>query len=226
MSFVLAAAVCISANCTAQPAVYSCQKVCVPPVIDGKLDDAAWKNAQEITFLNTTDGSAATRKTTAKMCWDDKNIYIAYDMEDQCVWSTLTKRDDALYTEDVAEVFLNPSCDLTNYYEMEFSPKNVQFDSLIHYNNVKHSFSGDVSWTCVGLQSAVNVCDGKWTVEAAIPFESLNRQTPKPGERWRGNLYRIDYKPEPAEFQAWSPTLKKPAAFHVPDKFGTIFFVE
>ena len=66
--------------------------------------------------------------------------------------------------------------------------------------------------------------DRGWTVELAIPFRSLGRCTPEPGEEWRGNLYRIDRFPPPMEFQAWSPTLRDPANFHVPAHFGTILF--
>jgi hypothetical protein len=40
------------------------------------------------------------------------------------------------------------------------------------------------------------------------------------------NLYRIDLSPEPVEFQSWSPTLVTPANFHVPERFGTITFVD
>jgi len=63
-------------------------------------------------------------------------------------------------------------------------------------------------------------------VEYAIPFKGLATFTPKPGQRWRLNLYRIDLTPEPKEFQAWSPTLHVPAAFHIPERFGTVFFTQ
>jgi hypothetical protein len=66
--------------------------------------------------------------------------------------------------------------------------------------------------------------DRGWSAEYAMPFSAFGRSAPKPGERWRMNLYRIDLTPEPAEFQAWSPTLCTPAAFHIPERFGTVFF--
>jgi hypothetical protein len=43
--------------------------------------------------------------------------------------------------------------------------------------------------------------DRGWTCELAIPFARLGRQTPRSGERWKANLYRIDIAPEPAEFR-------------------------
>jgi hypothetical protein len=62
-----------------------------------------------------------------------------------------------------------------------------------------------------------------WTAEIAIPFASLGVPTPKSGDTWRGNLYRIDYKPEPAEFQAWSPPMIR--NFHTTSRFGNIVFL-
>lgn len=224
ISLLLAAAVCISAA-PSRPVVYMCPKVSAPPTVNGLLDDDAWKNAPEVSFIHSEDGAPVTRQTTAKMCWDDKNLYVSFNSIDPVIWSTMTKRDDALYTEDVVEVFLNPTCDLTHYYEFEFSPKNTILDLSVIYDNLKHSFKGNFPWNCDGIQSAIDQkANVGWTTEVAIPFASMNRTTPKPGERWRGNIYRIDYEPKPAEYQAWSPTLKNPASFHVPERFGTIFF--
>ena len=65
-----------------------------------------------------------------------------------------------------------------------------------------------------------------WIAELAIPFADLGLNgPPAPNEQWRMNLYRIE-RGEVEEFTAWSPTLKSPADFHVPSRFGTLVFVE
>lgn len=216
------------------PPVYSAPRVAVPPVIDGRLDDEAWKTAPELGFVLSTTGEPVTKATKARMCWDDTHLYICWQSVDTDIWGTMTQRDDPIYREEVVEAFIDPDCDLLTYFEFNVSPRNVVFDAYIENPDGFNPSDGtDFGWNCEGIRSGVCIdgtlddrtdTDRGWTAELAIPFASLGRQTPRPGERWRGNLYRIDLDPKPAEFQAWSPTLCTPPRFHVPARFGTIFF--
>jgi len=235
MTILAALTTCLAhSSAEAAPPVYSCPKVAVPPVIDGKLDDKAWEAAPAATFAIATNGEKITKSTVARMCWDDSHLYVCWDSVDTDVWGTMTRRDDLIFREEVVEVFLDPDCDLRYYYEFNLSPRNVIFDAFIsNPDGMNPDQETMFGWNCEGVRSAVVVdgtlddrtdTDGGWTAELAIPFAGLNRPTPRPGERWRGNLYRIDLTPEPAEFQAWSPTLCSPPRFHVPRRFGTIFF--
>ena len=216
--------------------VYKCPKVAVAPVIDGKLDDACWKSAPAVTFVIAQTGEPATKDTKARMCWDDEHLYIAYECTDTDIRGTMTQHDEWIFREEVVEAFINPTRDLRNYFEVNISPRNVIFDAKIdNPDGIGDRSSITYDWTCEGLKSAVCVdgtiedgsdVDRGWTVEVAIPFAAFERKTPKPEERWRMNLYRIDRSPEPVEFQAWSPTLFKPVRFHVPGRFGTLMFCE
>lgn len=214
--------------------VYRCPKVSTTPVIDGKLDDAAWQCAPPVRLVLSTTGEAAAKKTIARMCWDDRNLYIAFECEDEDIWNDYTKRDDPVWMQEVCEAFIAPKGNLDKYYEINVSPRNVIFDALIRYAVKGVPGKGTTwDWDCEGIKTAV-VLDGTiddradkdkgYTVEMAVPFAGLGASTPKSNERWRINLYRIDLLPKPEEFQAWSPTLQIPAAFHVPEQFGTIFF--
>jgi hypothetical protein len=212
---------------------YLCPKVSIPPEIDGKLDDAAWKLAPEAPLVISCTAEQVTKRTVARMCWDDQYFYIAFDCADPDIFATYTQHDDPLYREEVVEAFINPSCDTMHYYEINLSPRNVIFDAYIVNRNEEPADGTDFGWTCQGMRTAVQLdgtlddrtdVDRGWTAELAIPFSALNRCTPKPGERWRVNLYRIDLEPEPKEFQAWSPTMTPRPKFHVPARFGTVFF--
>lgn len=230
------AAALLCAPASGAPPVYTCPKVTSPPVIDGRTDDEAWRCAPPVTLVLSTSGRPAAKTTTARMCWDDTHLYIAFDCADTDTWGTYTRRDDPVYNEEVVEVFLSPDCDLTRYYEINVSPRNVVFDSAIINPDDRQPGEGtDNGWNCQGLRTAVCVdgtldvrtdVDRGWSAELALPFSGLGRKTPRPGERWRVNLYRTDLSPEPAEFQAWSPTLVSPPRFHVPSRFGTVFFSE
>lgn len=213
--------------------VYTCPKVANAPVIDGRLDDEAWKSAEPIRLVRAETGEPVTRETTAWMCWDDRNLYIAFDCIDQDIWGTYTKHDDYVFNEEVVEAFICPTCKLDDYFELNVTPRNVTFDGHIRMINREYPPMDTIpGWECEGWQTAVIVdgtlddrtdVDKGWTVEMAIPFASLDRKTPIPGERWRMNLFRIDLTPTP-EYQAWSPTMVKPARFHVPERFGTVLF--
>ena len=121
-----------------------------------------------------------------------------------------------------------------NYFEFNFSPHNVVFDARIEIpeNGDRAQMKSDIAWNCEGLRSVVRVVgtldrhddlDERWTVEAAIPFCQIGRdgRTPRKGERWRANFYRIDRAGD-GEFSAWSPTLVP--NFHVPARFGHLVF--
>lgn len=231
-----APAALLAASAAAVPRlpVYRCAKVDPSPVIDGRLNDPAWDCAPAVTLVMATSGEPAAKRTTARMCWDDDYLYICFDSADTDIWGSMTRRDDLIFREEVVEAFLSPDCSLTRYYEFNLSPRNVVFDALVVNPDGKGPAEGTAfDWNCKGVRSAVLVdgtlddrtdIDRGWTAELAIPFAGLGRKTPTPGERWRVNLYRIDLDPKPVEFQAWSPTLVTPVAYHIPARFGTVFF--
>lgn len=216
--------------------VYRCPRMQISPITDGRPNDQTWKDVPAVALVSSETGEAATKPTLARMCWDGECLYILFECEDTDIYGTMLHRDDPIYNEDVVEVFLSPDCDLTHYYELEVSPRNVVFDAEIFTDNdLGEGVRGEVGWTCEGWKTAVAVqgtlddrtdTDTGWSVEMAVPFASLGRPTPAVGERWRGNLYRIDRTPEPVEHQAWSPTFADPPAFHRPYRFGVIEFAD
>jgi len=219
---------------------YRCPKVDSPPVLDGRIDDPAWSRSPLIErFRRAQDGEPATYATSARLCWDDENLYLAFRCEDPLIWATMTQRDEHLWDEEVVEFFVSPSGDLRRYFEIEVNPLGVicDLDITNHYTYKvgSESISGDIDWNAENMRVAVTV-DGKvndpqttdisWTVEIAIPFGDLGRLTPTPGEVWRCNLFRIDRGAESGdEFTCWSPTLVDPPAFHRPQYFGFLEFV-
>lgn len=218
---------------------YLCPRVPNPPILDGILDDAAWAVAPPIErFWRARDGKPAVYQTSARLCYDDNNLYIAFHVLDVNIWATMTKRDEHLWEEEVVEFFVSPTSDLRRYFEIEVNPLGVicDLDITNHYTPQTGStgISGDISWNAENLRVGVSV-DGKvndpetkdvsWTVEIAVPFADLGRQTPTPGEVWRCNLLRIDRKTEiGTESSCWSPTFTDPPAFHHSRYFGFLEF--
>jgi len=237
-----------------KPPIMYCRRVPDGSIkIDGKLDDPAWKLADVATdFKNTRPPFNAMKfPTRAMLLWDSKYLYVGFDCPDTDVVGTITERDGELWREDAAEVFLNPSCDGMTYLEYEVSPRGVLYDgaladyrpetdwldykhldvekSLRIYNVRDSKVAAHVDGT---LNDSTDEDQG-WTCEMAISWADIARGTfvrtdvPRPGDRWRVGLYRINVKAHGddklAEYGAWSPTT---VWYHNPKLFGHVIFLD
>ncbi len=209
---------------------YTAPKARRAPVIDGDLSDDAWKGAPEVTLRGSFDGRTVSTRTTARLVWDDEALYVAFDVEDPDIWGTLRQRDDPIYTEEVVEIFLDANADGRTYNELQVSPHNVIFDAYFPARRQ----GMDLSWDSQ-LQSAVKVRgtlddpsdrDEGWTVEMRIPYEPLAEVPnvpPRPGDRWRMNLYRLEHpRRRGVEGQSFSPLFV--GDFHALPRFGWLVF--
>ena len=215
--------------------VYVCEKTGSSMVIDGVLDESAWKGAERVPLLNAVDGSDPAFLTDAAMVWDEENLYVSFTCADPDMWTTKLNRDDPLWEEEVVEVFIDPDGDGADYAELEVNPLNVVVD--LDIIQIKPSWNSDIGWDIAGLGTAVTVEgtvndpedeDVGWTVEIAIPWAGLSdingvTGVPSDGEEWRMNLYRIE-RPRDADWHllAWSPVGRP--AFHTPERFGIVRF--
>jgi hypothetical protein len=180
-------------------------------------------------LLLSGDGSSPLLRTRLALFHDGTRLHVLFRGEDDHEVATMTDRDAPLYEEDAMEVFLAPS-DLRTYYEFESSPRGVLFDSRIESpDGERRTMRPEVGWNCDFLAQTRRVDDsrGVRTLEVAmsIPLAAVDPSF-APGAEWRANFYRIDRHPQRGvEFTAWSPTLIKPADFHVPARFGTLKFL-
>jgi len=203
-----------------------------PIKVDGKLDPKEWDGAARVTaFFHPATGKLMEKPVTeARLQWDDKNLYVAFVNQDEDINSTYTKHDDALWNQDVDELFLDPDGDGKNYYELQVSPAGVTFDSYLpsYRKNQNEWESGMIAAVQVkGTLNKAEDVDQTWTAEMSIPFSVLKfapSLPPKAGDVWRGNLFRIDLSKEGVFGLAWSPPMKPD--YHVVERFGNMRFVE
>jgi hypothetical protein len=209
-------------------------RVASPVEIDADLTKPVWRSIAPAVLTPATGEAQHVQRTEVRACWTTGWLYLAFDCADRDVWGTYCVRDEPLYEEEVVEAFLSPTGDLARYVELEVSPHNVVFDARVFSPELKRSsMTVDRGWDLPGLVTAVQVrgtldrrddVDEGWSVEIAIPFAGLpEAREPTPGTEWRANFYRID-RADPPEFTAWSPTLVRPADFHVPARFGILRF--
>ena len=103
------------------PRTYVCYKADSPVVIDGKLDDIAWKRSDWTESFVDIEGDLKPKPfydTKAKMLWDDNYFYFGVEMEEPHVWATLKERDAVIYYDNDFEIFLDPDGDTHNYLSL------------------------------------------------------------------------------------------------------------
>lgn len=178
----------------------------------------------------STDGAPPRLATSVAAWFDDEYFNVLFSGGDDHVEATHLAHDAPLYEEDVVEVFLAPG-EVTQYFELEVSPRGTIFDARIDSpDGERVTMHVERDWTCDGLIASVRrvtESNGASTVDTLlrIPFVSLGRSTPREGETWRANFFRVDrHDAYGDEFSAWQPTMKNPADFHVPAAFGALRF--
>ncbi|HZA52421.1 MAG TPA: sugar-binding protein [Myxococcaceae bacterium] len=201
-----------------------------PPAIDGDLGDAAWGDAQAVQLRNSFDGSDTALRTTARLLYDERYLYVAFDAQDPDVWGTLMARDEPIYTQEAVEIFLDADADGATYNELQVSPNNVVFDAYFPARRQGMDLSFDSrATTAVKVRGTVNNPsdrDEGWTVEMRIPYEPLAkvpRVPPVRGDRWRFNLYRLEHlQRKTVEGHAFSPLFV--GDFHHLPRFAWLVF--
>jgi len=211
---------------------YVVYRTAEPITVDGRLNEGAWQRANVMDLVLATSGGAPRQATQARVLWDDVYLYVSFHCEDSDIWGTITERDQAIFAEEVVEVFVDEDRDNYGYLEFEVSPRNAVLDIFIL--NRDGRTRGLWDWNSAGWQTAVQVvgdptrrgtADKSWTVEMAIPmsdFMLAPNIPPKAGDVWHANFYRIDRAVQGDEHSAFSPPGKD--AFHTPERFGRIVF--
>ena len=222
---------------------YIVTKTTKPPKIDGKLDEAQWKAAPSTgPFVDTVTGKPAAIATEAKILWDNRNLYFAFENADTDVWSTLTKRDDKLWTQEADEIMIDADGNGQTYIELQVAPNGTIFDTYLptvrKYEDSINPKRKQFDWNS-RVKAAVKVDgtlnkredqDKSWTVELALPLADVNgldkpgvKVPPAVGDVWRLNMYRMDAPKDKAQIAAgWSPPLV--GDFHKLDRFGEVVF--
>jgi len=179
------------------------------PVIDGKLDEPAWRTApwtEAFVDIRGEDDRRPPFRTRAKMLWDDDYFYVAAELEEPGIWGTLKERDSVIFQDNDFELFIDPDGDTHNYYELEVNALGTPWDLLLA-QPYRDGGSGIHAWDIAGLQVGVDVRgtlnrpgdrDEAWTVEIAMPWKILReaapgRRAPRAGEQWRVNFSRVEW---------------------------------
>ena len=188
--------------CIAQTKKHAATKITGNIKIDGKNDDAAWKNIDIIKdfIISSPDyGKQPTKQTEVKIAYNNEAVYVLATMFDEAknVRRQLTQRDGNDRQDcDIFTLGLDPYLDKQNGFIFQVTAAGVQGDAR------QSSANGtDRSWDAV-WESAVTIQADRWIVEMKIPFSAI-RFAKKDVQNWGLQLTR--FKRTTNENDTWSP---------------------
>jgi hypothetical protein len=212
----------------------TCRSVTTPPVLDGKLDDDAWKQAVPIErFSAFWDKRDVGAKMRAYLVWDKDALYFAGTMADQELRAYGVKRNERLWLGDVFELFLKPDPQKPTYYEFQANPRSVILELAFPARGA--DFDALAAKPPMGMVAKA-VVDGSldrpgdkdkgWTVEGKIPWSIFapSGGRPKDGATWQFAICRYDYGPDGTEPVLMSSAPLTKPSFHRYEDYGRLHF--
>jgi len=173
------------------------------PTIDGKLNDAAWKETRTlgpfVAIVEAPEYNLAAR-TRALVTYDDENLYVAFQCKELGVKTkcpSFRRFDDGAWREDWDDVsvILAPE-----------QNRNAWRLFGVAADGERMTFRPDgaeANWK-PDYQSAIQFAQDEWSVEMAIPWKALNRPVPKPGEKLAANVAHMRLRWNDAQYSTWS----------------------
>ena len=147
-------------------------KAATPPLLDGILDDEAWKNAAVVDdpwiTYNPVNGNELPQRTRAYLTYDDQNLYFAFhclDSSPDQIKTSLCKRD-GIFEDDWVGLSLDTVGGKKYGYEFFVNPSGAQADAF-RTGDMEDS-STDWVW-----YSAGKVVGDGYIVEIRQPLKSL-----------------------------------------------------
>ncbi|MDH3816264.1 MAG: carbohydrate binding family 9 domain-containing protein [Acidobacteriota bacterium] len=172
------------------------------PVIDGILDDAVWKTAEEVSdFVQFQPefGVASPFKTVVLVGYTSETLYVAFqnfDPELSKIAAAVTARDGDLKRDDSVTVLIDTNHDRRTGYYFATNLLGVQTDGKIGDNGRVVDDRWDAAWECASSRT-----DDGWTTEFAIPLKML-RFAGGEDASWGINFFRR--VPRRLETSLWS----------------------
>ncbi|MGD0753625.1 MAG: DUF5916 domain-containing protein [Bacteroidales bacterium] len=171
---------------------YTATQISIPPVINGVLDDEAWKSgtwAGGFIQNQPYNGQPETQRTEFKILFDENNLYVAikaYDTSPDSIVNRLTRRDEA--DGDLVGIIIDSFHDLRTGFLFGVSSAGVKYDQMFTNDGQNQDASWDPNWW---VETSVNK-DG-WVAEMKIPFSQV-RFDKSSSDGWGLDVARILYR--------------------------------
>ena len=145
----------------------------VPPIIDGRLDDACWTNApiiDQFTQVEPVEGAAPSERTEVRMLHDHDYLFIAihcFDREPAKIVAKQMQRDADMDSDDTLALVFDTFARKRTGYLFKITPRGATQDALLEADGAQKT-EWDTIWN-----GRSRIDETGWTAEIAIPFKSL-----------------------------------------------------
>ena len=199
-----------------------------PIVVDGKLDDFAWKNiptASKGSLRELQTGRLATFGTQFMTEWIGNDLYFAIRCEErpgeELNIATKKDGDQAIWYGDGIEIEI--ATDAHSYYQLAINPSGALVD-LDRGASRNQWFN----WSS-NAEVATAIADDHWIVEVRLPItrdandplHQIVGSRPTRSLPWFVNICRQRVRENGTEWSAYSPT--GTSGFHNPMKFAHFY---
>ncbi|MDD2708885.1 MAG: carbohydrate-binding family 9-like protein [Verrucomicrobiae bacterium] len=189
---------------------YPCHRLAQAPLIDGKMDDEAWKNIPAASgfYIFGKKKFAVEKQTSFKAGWTDDAVYIGIRAEENSPekLKALGRDGSPLYQDDSIEVFLFP-LGAPNYMQLIANSAGKRMNGR-----------GPETINLLDWKAKAFVDKTEWLLELSIPFGVLMGNPPKEGDEWPVNVARnMSTGPAEERNSSW-PFIAE--AFYDVDSFG------
>ncbi len=170
------------------------------PVIDGRLEDACWSEAEvldDFTQVLPVEGTPPSERTEVRFLHDRDCLYVGircFDSEPAKILAKQLKHDGMLGSDDKVKLALDTFDRQHDGYVFVVNPAGARTEGLIK----NFSQEGDL-WDTIWWAKA-RTDDQGWTAELAIPFKSLSFDPHR--ETWGCNVERVIRRKQ--EFVRWT----------------------
>jgi hypothetical protein len=144
------------------------------PVMDGRLDEAVWQQADVITDFHQIrpgDGTPTTERTEVYVLYDKDAMYIGarmFDSEPELIATPTNRHGLGMPNDDRFVIILDPFNTGRMGYRFESNLNAMRHDAL-YYNATQFQLDWNTIW------DVATSVDGKsWVAEVEIPFKSLS----------------------------------------------------
>ena len=157
------------------------------PTLDGKLDEAFWKQAGKVTgFVAFAKRELKPVQSSVRAAYTKEGLYIGAQLglpDGRRPAASLTERDASIYREDTLEMFFQPLEFEPSYYQLMASAIGTQMD-LTSAPGQRPNMAFNPDW-----QVKTSATGGEWVAEIFFPFKVFGLTAPpKAGTVWRGNF--------------------------------------
>jgi RluA family pseudouridine synthase len=174
-----------------------------PIVIDGALDEEAWRRAVPASGFIQADpleGQAASEITEVRIAYDNDSLYIGAlcrDSDPSGIVVNEIRKDFAGRDQDTFEVLLDTFADRRNGFVFSTNSRGAKADTQV----ANEGRDVNTNWDAVWWVEARKTPDG-WTAEFRIPFKTLRFEAGD-GKTWGVNFARRVRRKN--EISYWSP---------------------